>query len=170
MTTRFQVVFCNFLQGQGEFWTTSQLWHQNSFRNHDRTICLLLNWANVFYTKQRQYCVVFNGIVWYCMVFCCSLGCCIILYDITRLCRVLYGICIELYGIIDNGVLYYISCFFIIVLCGIIRYITVCYCVTQYCFILHRLYGIARYWRVFYCIASCCIISDGIAKYSYTVL
>ena len=44
-------------------------------------------------------CVVFNGIVWYCMVFCCSLGCCVVLYDITRLCRVLYGICIELYGI-----------------------------------------------------------------------
>ena len=34
------------LKFSGRLWTTSPSWYQNSFRNHDRTIILLRNWAN----------------------------------------------------------------------------------------------------------------------------
>ena len=37
------------LKFSGRSLTTSPSWFQNSFRNHDQTICLLRNWANVNY-------------------------------------------------------------------------------------------------------------------------
>ena len=39
----------NFLKFSGRSITTSPSWYQNSFRNHDQTIRLLRNWANMNY-------------------------------------------------------------------------------------------------------------------------
>ena len=41
------------LKFSGRLWTTSPSWYQNSFWNHDQTILLLRNWANVNYVTQK---------------------------------------------------------------------------------------------------------------------
>ena len=52
-----------FAKGQRRFWTTSQHWFLNNFRNHDRVIRLLLNWQNMIYknaTSNTSVCLFFD--------------------------------------------------------------------------------------------------------------
>ena len=57
MLTRaeWKILKLEFAKVWGRFWTTSQHWFQNSFRNHDRTIRLVLNQTNVFYRNTQFY-------------------------------------------------------------------------------------------------------------------
>ena len=41
--------------GPSFFWSLSQVWFQNSFQNHDPTICLLRNKENIFYGRELVY-------------------------------------------------------------------------------------------------------------------
>ena len=51
----WKILKLEFAKVWGRFWTTSQHWFQNSFRNHDRTIRLVLNQTNVFYRNTQFY-------------------------------------------------------------------------------------------------------------------
>ena len=134
-----------FSKSQRRFWTTSQHWFQNSFRNHDRTIRLVLNWANIFYIMQKQYCIVSSGIVWYCMVLCRSVLYCIVLYQMLLYC--IRGYCMALQGTV---------CY----LYSIVWYCILVYYVALLFFKLHCLLISCIAWncRVMYCVVLCCTV------------
>ena len=63
VTPRFQISVLEFGIGPSYFWSLSQVWFQNSFQNHDPTICFLRKKENIFYRKWL-FCYISLALPW----------------------------------------------------------------------------------------------------------